>query len=106
MLLLTFESEMTVSPKILDFKSYVPGASWSSCSGPEEALGTRMIFPRSLFLSYLSESQEFQKTTNLMRLLSHWLAFMTAVVSDIKTSYGHGQDNGTANFLLFLLKKK
>lgn len=30
---------------------------------------------------------------------------MTAVVSDIKTSYGHGQDNGTANFLLFLLKK-
>ena len=30
---------------------------------------------------------------------------MTAMVSDIKTSYGHGQDNGTANFLLFLLKK-
>ena len=40
---LTFESEMTGSPKIQDFKSCVPRASWSSCSGHQEALGTRML---------------------------------------------------------------
>ena len=39
---LTFELEVTGSPKIQDFKSCVPRASWSSCLGPREALGTRM----------------------------------------------------------------
>ena len=33
---------MTGSPKIWDFKCCVPRASWSSCSGPPEALGMRM----------------------------------------------------------------
>ena len=97
---------MTGSPKIWDFKSLVPRVSWSSCSGAEEALGKRMIFPRSLFLSNLSESQDFQKATNLIRVLSHWLAFMTAVVCEIKTSYVHGQDNGKAKFIFFLLKRR
>ena len=33
---------MTGSPKIQDFKSFVLRASWSSCSGPQKALGTTM----------------------------------------------------------------
>ena len=44
---LTFESEMTGSPKIYDFKSCVPRAYCSSCSGPKEALGTTIPSPRS-----------------------------------------------------------
>lgn len=31
---------------------------------------------------------------------------MTAVVSEIKTSYVHGQDNGKAKFIFFLLKRR
>ena len=34
---------MTGSSKILDFKSCVPRASWSSCLGPQMALGTRVL---------------------------------------------------------------
>ena len=31
---------------------------------------------------------------------------MTAVVSEIKTSYVHGQDNRKAKFIFFLLKRR
>ena len=31
---------------------------------------------------------------------------MTAVVCEIKTSYVHGQDNGKAKFIFFLLKRR
>ena len=52
---------MTGSPKIQDFKSCVPRASWFSCSGPQEALGTRMLDLKKRKDAVLQNQQQISK---------------------------------------------